>query len=57
MNPPILITSKGKLIKNDWAYRNLKNFKSMIPDTLPATKYIMDEQIWNDIIKWDLEDK
>lgn len=54
MEPPIIITSKGRMVKNDWAYRNLKSFRGIINAPLRATKLIMDKETWDDIMKWQL---
>lgn len=57
MEHPVLITSKGKIVKNDWAYRNLKTFRGILNAPLRPTKLIMDKETWDDILKWEVEDK
>jgi len=49
MQHPFIITSKGKLVKNDWIYRNHKLFLGNIP----KTRYLMDKATWDDIVKWN----
>ena len=51
MNDPFIITSRGKLVKNDWVYRNHKLFQG----NLPKTRYLMDKATWDDIVKWSNE--